>query len=116
MKPPAFHPVQIPLGLTLWSLWFVALYGGTAVACERLAPAAEESGQAAINLGFLLFTLAAAAVPGTYAWGCWRAARAPAGRPPQERFAARVGAALHLVAVVSMLFIGLPLLGLPPCL
>jgi len=115
MRPPAFHPWHIPLGLLLWSLWFVALYGGTALACERLAPAPGEGGPGAINLGFLLFTLLAAAVPGVYAWRCWRAAQTAAERPARERFVARVGAALHLVAVLAMLFIGLPLLGLPAC-
>ncbi|WP_211166001.1 class I SAM-dependent methyltransferase, partial [Azoarcus sp. TTM-91] len=37
MRPPAFHPAQIPLGLTLWSLWFVALYGGTGALTLALA-------------------------------------------------------------------------------
>ncbi|MDX5410540.1 MAG: hypothetical protein LPJ94_09995 [Thauera sp.] len=115
MKPPAFHPVHIPLGLTLWSVWFVALYGGTAMACARFAPP-PGAGPGAINVGFLLFTLLTALLPAYYAVRCWRAARRSAERPPQERFAARVGAAMHVVAVVAIVFVGLPLLGLPPCL
>jgi glucan phosphoethanolaminetransferase (alkaline phosphatase superfamily) len=115
MKPSAFHPAQIPLGLSLWAVWFVALYGGVAVACELLQPAAGE-GMGAINLGFVLFTLLTALLPIYYAVQCWRATRHAAGRTSQERFAARVGAAMHVIAVVAIVFVGVPLLGLPPCL
>ena len=23
-----YHPIQIPIGLIIWSLWFIAMYGG----------------------------------------------------------------------------------------
>ncbi|WP_332675150.1 hypothetical protein [Aromatoleum sp.] len=115
MKPSPFHPVQISLGLVVWSVWFVALYAGLAVACERAPQAPGAGGPIALNVGFGLFTLATAGLLALSATACLRALRREPERPPRERFVARVGAAVHLIALAATLFIGVPLLGLPPC-
>lgn len=114
MKPSPFHPVQISLGLVVWSIWFVALYAGLAVACE-LAPGVPGKGPLLLNVGFGVFTLATAALLALSAAACLRALRREPERPPRDRFVARVGAAVHLIALAATLFIGVPLLGLPPC-
>ncbi|ANQ84946.1 hypothetical protein [Azoarcus olearius] len=112
MRPPPFHPLHLALGLGWWALWFVALYGGLALACAR---APGEAGGGGLNTAFLLFTVGAALLPALYARGCWRAARRADQEPAGGRFLARVGAALHLAALLAMLFVGLPLLELPAC-
>jgi hypothetical protein len=33
-RTSVFHPVQIPFGLTIWSLWFATMYGSHAVAAH----------------------------------------------------------------------------------
>lgn len=114
MKPSPFHPVQISLGLVVWSLWFVALYAGLAIACEVARPAPGE-GAPLLNLGFGVFTLATAGLLALSAGACLRALRREPERPPRDRFVARVGAAGHLIALAATLFIGVPLLGLPSC-
>lgn len=115
MKLSPFHPLQIALGLIVWSAWFVALYAGVAVACERMAQPLQ-AGPYSINLGLAVFTLLVALLPGGFALICWRAASRAGARPGRERFIARLGAAIHLTAMSAMLFIALPLLQLPPCL
>ena len=116
MKPSPFHPVQIPLGLAIWSAWFVTLYAGLAVACEVAPPPSGSGPLNGLNVGFGLFTLATAALFGAFALGCRRAARREPQRPSRELFVARIGAAVHLVALAATLFIGAPLLRLPPCI
>ena len=33
-----YNPIHIPLGLVLWSIWFIALYGGLSVGCALVPP------------------------------------------------------------------------------
>lgn len=116
MKPSAFHPLQIPLGLIVWSVWFVALYGGFGIACELAPPAPERGPLNGLNVGFGLFTLGIAALLAAFALGCMRGLRREPERAPRDRFVARIGAGVHLIALAATLFVGLPLLGLPPCI
>jgi hypothetical protein len=108
------HPLQLALGLIVWSIWFVALYGGLSVGCALAPPDAELGARTWLN--GLLGALTAI----TFAWllrqmqVCWRAARpSQAGSP--RRFLTTLGAGLYAVAAVSTLVIGIPILGLPPC-
>lgn len=107
MRWRADHPLQLALGLALWSLWFVAVYGGHALAC-RAGPSAP-----AITAGLLVLTVAVAA---GLTWAAWRtgvaARRAPGG---VGRFVACAGAALHGIAAASTAFVGLPVLMVPAC-
>jgi hypothetical protein len=116
MKPAPTHALQLPFGFIVWSVWFVAMYGGLSVGCA-LAPPPPAAGA----LTWLNGALAALTVL-TCGWllgcarRCWRAATlgAAAGET-QGRFVPMVGAGLHLAAAVATAFVGLPLAGLPPC-
>ena len=44
-----YNPIHIPLGLVLWSVWFVALYGGLSV--DPAAAPAPEAEQELSGLG-----------------------------------------------------------------
>ncbi len=101
----AQHPLQLVLGLTVWAIWFVALYGGLSVACKLAPPPASAGALTWLNGALLLFTLATAALLGYWARLCWRA----------QGFIARVGAGVHLASAVATLAMGLPALVLPPC-
>ena len=108
--PPPSHPLQLALGLVIWSAWFVAAYGGLSVGC-RLAPPAPEQGPFTwINLAVLLLTVPVVAVLLGMAWRCWRFADTAA-----QEFIPRVAAGLHLSAAVATLAAALPALYLPPC-
>ncbi|MBE0487461.1 MAG: hypothetical protein IBX53_00150 [Halomonas sp.] len=107
------HPVQLLLGLTLWSLWFVLLYAGLSVACELAPPSPGQGALTGINAWLAVLTLAILALLGWLAWRGLAVGRASVGRP---RFIALVGAGLHLYSAAGVAFVGLPLVALPPCL
>lgn len=110
------HPIQLALGLMIWALWFVALYGGLSIGCALAPPAAE---MGALNwLNLVLGALTASVV----AWLlrqmvlCWQEAEPKGAGRSRQRFIATVGAGIYAVAAISTLFIGVPVIGLPPCL
>ncbi|MCC5808776.1 MAG: hypothetical protein JJU06_00275 [Ectothiorhodospiraceae bacterium] len=108
------HPMQLVVGLILWSVWFVALYGGLSVGCA-VAPPAEELGAANwLNLSLLVLT-AVTLLPLLY-WTrlCWRAGLSS--QPGStDRFIALVSSGVHLITAIATLAIGLTVLTLPPC-
>lgn len=110
-----YNPIHIPLGLVLWSIWFVTLYGGLSVGCA-LAPPDPAQGQWTWLNGLLallsLFTMAALL---GLAWLFQRAARNE--REGQSaRFVARLAAGVNLIGAIATVFVALPTLSLPPCL
>lgn len=114
----ATHPLQLALGLTLWALWFVSVYGGTSLGCALSPPPAEAGAATWINLSLGLLTLATVSLMLWWARRCWRAReRIEAEGEGRTRlgFIAGVAAALHAVAAVATAFVGLPLVALPPC-
>jgi len=113
----ADHPWQLVLGLSVWAVWFVVVYGGLSVACAVAPPAPERGSLTAVNAGLGLLTLATTLLLAWAAWACARAARRPPDSPDavRRRFIARTAAVLHAVAAVSTVFVGLPLLALSPC-
>ena len=111
------HPLQLALGFTVWSVWFVAAYGGLSIGCSLSPPAPHEGVGTWINVALALWTLATALALAALAWGCWRARASAAAPSPSvaQRFIAPLAAVLHLAAAVATLFVGLPLVALPPC-
>ncbi len=105
------HPLQLALGLTVWSMWFVIAYGAVSLACDVPAHRGEAR-LPGVTLTLFAFTLATAAGLAAAAWWCWRGAH---GRDPNANFVARTAAWLHGVAAVSTVFVGLPLLLVPAC-
>lgn len=112
---PIHHPFHFALGLIVWSVWFVAVYGGLSVGCA-IAPPASESG----SLNWLSGALGAVTVL-VFAWlirqmlKAWRTAHASDAKS-RTRFMTTVSAGLYAIAATSTLVIGLPIVGLPPCL
>ena len=109
-----YHPGHIALGLVLWSLWFVALYGGLSVACALAPPEPEQGSWNWLNALLGVSALLTAAALAALAVWCWRAGklRHPAGH---QRFVALLAASTYGVATVATLVIALPILSLPPC-
>lgn len=106
------HPLQLALGLSVWSLWFVAAYGGLSVACALAPPAAEQGAVTWLNALLGALTLITAAWLLRQAWRLWRL---PRPETTAGRFVIRAGAGLDLLAALATLFVGLPIAGLPPC-
>lgn len=114
----ADHPLQIVLGLTIWTVWFLVLYGGVSVSCALGGQALRDGPLTFVNLGFGILTLVVAALLTRLASVCARAARTRSGATAQgesRRFVASIAAAAHASAALATLFVGLPLLALAPC-
>lgn len=110
-----YNPIHIPLGLVLWSIWFVVIYGGLSVGCSLLPPPPAQGQWTWLNatLG-MLSVLTVVALLGL-ARLFQRAARRD--RATQsERFVARLAAGVNLIGAIATVFVALPTLSLPPCL
>ncbi|MCE9683855.1 hypothetical protein [Halomonas alkalisoli] len=108
------HPIQLVGGLTIWSIWFVTIYGGLSVACSVAPPDPGREIWTGINLAVGLATLGTAALLLWLSWaGVVAARRAAVGR---ERYFAHVSAGIYLFSAGGTLFIGYPVVFLPPCL
>ncbi|SEO48438.1 hypothetical protein [Aquisalimonas asiatica] len=105
------HPMHLFAGLVIWSVWFVAIYGGLSVGCAVAPPAVDQGAVNWINGILLLLTLGVTALLAGAAWGCWRVA--PAG--DEHRFVVRVAAGVYLLSAGSTLAVGLPVVVYPPC-
>lgn len=108
------HPMHLALGLIVWSVWFVALYGGLSVGCAFAPPAAELGARTWLNGLLGALTAIIFACLALQAWVCWRAAR-PSTAGSRRRFVTTLSAGLYVFAAVSTLVVGIPVLGLPPC-
>ncbi|MEX1214479.1 hypothetical protein [Saccharospirillum sp.] len=113
------HPAQLVIGLTVWCVWFVVVYGSQAVACKLAAPDPIVGAFNPINLMLGLITLLIAL---GLAWGaktCWRStgssASATALNTRQAWFIARIAAGLYAVSAIATFIVLWPLLVLPPC-
>jgi hypothetical protein len=109
------HPLQLVLGFAVWGVSFVALYGGLSVACAVAPPDPAQGALTWINGSLLLLVLPTTTVLGYASLSCWRA-RSALASDPRRRFIATVSAALHLFAAGGVLAVGLPTVGLPPCI
>ncbi|KHL68329.1 MULTISPECIES: hypothetical protein [Pseudomonas] len=105
------HPLHSILGLVIWSLWFVALYAGQGLGCALAPPAPADGAATWLNAVLGVFTGLTVLLLLGLALFSWRSAAA--GSP--QRFVLRLAAGVHLVGAAATVFIGLTLLGLPPC-
>ena len=110
-----YNPVHIPLGLVLWSIWFVMIYGGLSVGCALLPPEPAQGQWTWLNGLLALLSLLTAIALLMLARLFQRAARQD--RASQsERFVARLAAGINLIGAIATVFVALPILTLPPCL
>jgi len=117
------HPVQLVLGLIIWSLFFVAVYSGLSVGCAFAPPSPEQGALTWINASVLLVMLVTVIYLLGSAYYCWRARLPSASQPSDDQsqpqkvraFIARIAASEYLLAAAGTLLVGLPSVYLPPC-
>lgn len=107
------HPLHLVLGLLLWSLYFIIVYGGMSVGCSASEAAYSTSIFNWINGFVLLVTLVFTLLLLWFAWQCHKATPEEAS---QGRFLLRLSAVLYLLSAAATLFVGLPGVIYPPCL
>ena len=105
------HPLQLVLGLIIWSAWFVLIYAVLSVGCSFAPPADVSSSVNWINGLLVVLTVFTTLLLIFFSSRCWRA-RSVAG---SGGFTARVAACIYLIGAVSTLAIGIPVFVLPPC-
>ncbi|PFG53404.1 hypothetical protein ATG98_2511 [Marinobacter sp. LV10R520-4] len=117
MKPSPFHPVNLVLGLIIWALWFVLLYGGLSVACAFAPPDAEAGAWTWVNAASLILAFIVAGYLLACAYGCWKASSPPhiAGAEAVNPFISKISASVYLVSAFASLMLTMPGVFLPPC-
>lgn len=118
MKPFPFHPVNLVLGLIIWALWFVVLYGGLSVACAFAPPQTEAGAWTWINAVSLVLALIVSGYLLVCAYRCWKASSPShvVEVEPLQTFTSKTSAAVYLVSAFASLMLALPGVLLPPCI
>lgn len=110
-----YNPVHIPLGLVLWSIWFVVIYGGLSVGCSLIPPDPEQGQWTWLNGSLAVLSLLTVVALLGLARLFHRAARKDHASQ-SERFVACLAAGVNLIGAIATVFVALPTLSLPPCL
>ncbi|WP_262488867.1 hypothetical protein [Halomonas sp. ANAO-440] len=108
------HPIHMVSGLTIWSLWFVGIYAGLSVACSVAPPEPARDMLTGINISVGVATLVTTALLLWLAWASVAAARKA--ELSRECYFAYVSAGVFLFTAGGTLFVGYPIVFLPPCL
>ena len=106
-----------------WAVWFVVVYGLTGVGCDAGWHLQDTALGNRLSVAMLAVTLLAVAFQAWCAWRGWagyRVGREGTAGPGLEadrraRFLGLVMLVVALIAIVSTLMIGLPVLMLDPC-
>ncbi len=120
MRTLAERPWQLVAGLGVWALWFLAVYVGVSVSCAVAPPPVVDGPFNAVNAGLVLLTIATALGLGWASVACGRSMRrlppaSESSETSRRRFIAGASTALYGVAAIATVFVGLPLLAIPPC-
>lgn len=107
------HPVHLILGLSMWALYFVLVYGGMSVGCEVFEVSNQQGPWTLIN-GFVLLLTIVFIIP--LLWLAWQCYRQTPAEPGQARFMMRLSAVLYTLAAGATLLVGMPGSLYPPCL
>lgn len=116
MGLPTSHPAHLVIGLTVWCLWFVAVYGGLSVACELAMPDPARGAVNPINLALILITVASSLWLARGAWVCWKSSTPSSHcNPDSKGFIERLAASLYALSSGAALVVIGPMITLPPC-
>lgn len=102
----ASHPMHLVLGLVIWSLWFIAIYGGLSVYCSVAEDHPASGIFHPLNIGLLIFTAITCVKLAVLATWCWRNTKG---------FPGRVSAMLYVAALIATIAVAAPIVYLPPC-
>ncbi len=109
------HPLHIVLGLMIWALWFVAMYGLLSVGCVVAPPAAQAGSLTWINVALLGLTLLTTAGLVGAGWRCRKQRASMEEASAHRRFTVSVASVLYGLSAFATASIGLPVLVYPPC-
>ncbi|WP_407297203.1 hypothetical protein [Stutzerimonas zhaodongensis] len=114
-RTSVFHPIQIPFGLTIWSLWFATMYGSHAVVCGIAPPDPSHGVFNWLNACFGLFTVLVIILLLWLGRRTWKLSQEPNDLNDRQVFVTKVSSGIHFIAALATLFVGMQLVFLPPC-
>lgn len=110
------HPIQIVMGLIIWSVWFVVLYGLQGIGCNVAPPAAELGPWTWINALLLGLGACVTLLLLFAAYRCWKAGQDQSVAADSHRtFIARISGGIYLFSAIAAAAITLPVVIYPPC-
>ncbi len=114
-RTSVFHPMQIPFGLAIWSVWFATMYGSHAVVCSIAPPDPAQGIFNWLNVSFGAVTLFVIVLLLWLGRRSWKLSRPPHDLNERQVFVTKVASGIHFIAALATLFVGLQLAFLPPC-
>lgn len=124
------HPAQVAIGFVIWSIWFIAMYGGLSVACQLEPPPMQQGPYTWLNGSLFALTLLVMALLLILGWRSGRycalqaqseknysndSNRVDNASGSDRRFIGYLSTVLYLLAAVATLAGGLPVLVFTPC-
>jgi len=110
------HPLQIALGLVIWSGYFVALYTGLSLGCQMESASVNSLTPTWLNHVLWGLTLVVACGLLLQGYRCWRWLSHHPQESDANRFIAKVALAVYGLSAFATLVTGAPTLVLGPCL
>ena len=111
------HPMQLVMGLVIWGVWFVVLYGLQGVGCSVAPPAVEQGALTWINAVLLGLGTCVTLLLLVIAYRCWKAGSDDgSGEDGHGDFVRRISAGVYLLSAISAAAVTLPVVIYPPCL
>lgn len=110
------HPIQLALGLIIWSVWFVFLYATVSISCANDIPI-DKGPLPWINAVLIICSILVAILLGYMAYVGKKALSTKKTYYSRvTRFIIWVGVGVNMVALCSTISIAFMLLFYPPCL
>ncbi|MEH6386981.1 hypothetical protein [Pseudomonas profundi] len=110
------HPIQLVMGLIIWSGWFAVLYGLQGIGCNVAPPAAELGPWTWINALLLGLGACVTLLLLIAAYRCWKAGPdTSATEDSHRKFIARISGGIYLLSAVAAAAVTLPVVIYPPC-
>ncbi|WP_150302773.1 hypothetical protein [Pseudomonas saliphila] len=110
------HPIQIVMGLIIWSVWFVVLYGLQGIGCNVAPPAAELGPWTWINALLLGLGVCVTLLLLFAAYRCWKAGQDQrVEEDSHRRFIARISGGIYLFSAIAAAAVTVPVVIYPPC-
>lgn len=102
-------------GFIVWAISFVVLYSGLSLGCLTETTPEQRSTLGSVNLWLAVFWLAHVAILVWLLRRAWRLRTDPDALPAARRFAIRATRYLTAAALFATVWIGAPIVFLPPC-
>lgn len=113
------HPVHMFLGLTVWAVWFAAMYTVLSVGCAFATPSPQAGSATWINAALLAMTIITTVLLAWAGLCCYRVRQQQRKTmqqvSPQRQFSVSVSSILYGFSAASTLMVGLPVLVFHPC-